>query len=290
MIGSKKTILITGINGFIGTHLYKYLANDYNVVGLTSTIKDNKNEKRIKMFDAEEKSLISLFNEFEIFAIINLATVYNSIDGNLNKLLNTNILLPIRLMELANEYGVKFFINTDTFFNNYSNYSYLGEYTLSKRHCLDWLTRNVKNCLLINMKLFHVYGPNDSKSKFVPKIIEELKSNKEVVRLTLGEQKRDFIYVTDVSSAYKKVLETNFNNNKLFYEFEVGTGIETTIKEFVIKLKKNIGSKSELSFGALPYRENEIMESKANNHKLIDLNWRPTYTLDEGIKKTLEIL
>jgi len=290
MTGSKKTVLITGINGFIGTHLYYYLAKIYNVVGLTSSIKNRKDEKAIKIYDSEEKSIIRLFTENEIFAVINLATVYNSNGGSINKLLNTNILLPVRLMDLANEFGVKIFINTDTFFNDNNNYTYLAEYTLSKRHCLEWLKRSVKNCVLINMKLFHVYGPNDSENKFVPQIIEELKSNKEVVKLTLGEQKRDFIYVTDVAKAYEKILETNFHKDKLFYEFEVGTGIETTIKEFVLKLKSNIGSKSELNFGALPYRENEIMESKANNYGLINLNWRPTFTLEEGIKKTIGFL
>ena len=90
-------------------------------------------------------------------------------ENDLLPLLNTNLILPLELFQLAKQNNVKAFFNTDTFFNNpkYS-YAYLPEYTLSKKHSLEWmLLNNNKNSLkLFNMKIFHMYGPNDSEKKF----------------------------------------------------------------------------------------------------------------------------
>ena len=95
----------------------------------------------------------------------------------MNKLLNTNILLPVNLLELSNKYNVRLFLNTDSFFNSSQNtYSYLSDYTLSKKHTLDWikLISNSSFCKIINMKIFHMFGENDSPLKFVPFLIETI--------------------------------------------------------------------------------------------------------------------
>ena len=69
--------------------------------------------------------------------------------------------------------------------------------------------------------------------------------------------------------------------------FEVGTGTATSIAGFVKIVKKQTNSQTELKFGALPYRENEIMEAKADPSSLIEYGWKPTFSLEKGISETI---
>ena len=71
---------------------------------------------------------------------------------------------------------------------------------------------------------------------------------------------------------------------KTFEEFEVGTGKETSIKEIILRIKELTQSVTKLKFGALEYRSNEIMKSKANIKALSDLGWAPKITIEKGFK------
>ncbi|TXE02128.1 NAD-dependent epimerase/dehydratase family protein [Algoriphagus aquimarinus] len=283
----KKTIVITGINGFLGSHLASFLNQDYQVIGLVRDILNNFRivDCNYPLFTSDSKSITNLFNRFEIYAVIHTATVYKP-KVSIEELLQTNILLPTLLYEKANQYNVKAFINTDTFFNiENSKYDYLNSYTLSKQNCLSWLKSIRGNCKLINMKLHHMYGPNDAENKFVTDIINKLKGNQNKIALTPGQQKRDFIFISDVCEAYKVVLESllNFSEDFNFIEYEVGTGNSISISDFVQKAKELSRSTTNLEFGALPYRENEIMDAKANNKELLQLGWVPKTNLNSGI-------
>lgn len=284
-----KTILITGINGFLGSHLAKKLKNEYNIIGLEYSI-DNMSRLEDEIFKvySSEENFDDIFKRNQIFAIIHTATIYKSGYNQIEKLIETNILLPVRLFELSNKYGCKIFLNTDTFFNNPQyNYSYLPDYTLSKKQVLEWLKLIEQDCKLINMKVFHMYGPGDANTKFIPAIIRRLKNNEPLIETTKGEQTRDFIYIDDVVSAFKCVIDASPNSYLPNAEYQVGTGTSISIKEFLISLKMILKSSCELKFGALPYRENEIMSSKADNSGLKKLGWKPKHNLTSGLNMTI---
>jgi nucleoside-diphosphate-sugar epimerase len=288
----KKTILITGINGFLGSHLAKSLSHYYTVIGVESS---NKNFHRLKGFSfkvySSHDNLESIFIDHKIYAIIHTATVYRTNGESFDSLLKANVILPVLLYELANKFDVSKFINTDSFFNNPKyNYKYLLDYTLSKRHVIDWLILNKGCCSLINMKIYHMYGDNDSMSKFVSQMVFSIKNNQEFIKLSLGEQKRDFVFIEDVVSAYRIVLEKRTFSNEEIVEYEVGNGKSISIKEFVETIKEITNSKTKLLFGELPYRENEIFDSVADISKLLSLGWNPKYTLEEGLKHTINSL
>ena len=283
-----KTILITGINGFLGSHLAKRLSKDYKIVGLEYSVENlfRLKDYSFKVYSSDEET-DTIFRENEIFAVIHAATVYRRATDSIENLILTNILLPVKLYELANRFNVALFMNTDSFFNSKKYISsYLPDYTLSKKHILEWLKLLKGGCKLINMKIFHMYGPEDSSDKFIPKTILELKNNKTYLDTTSGEQTRDFIYISDVVSAYKLVLQ-KASLMEMFVEYEVGTGKETSIKEIILEIKKLTKSTTKLNFGALDYRINEIMKSKANIKTLCDLGWEPKYNVCEGITKTV---
>ena len=74
-----KTILITGINGFLGSHLAKGLSKDYKIVGLEYSVRNlfRLKDYSFKVYSSDDE-IDTIFNEDEIFAIIHAATVYRS--------------------------------------------------------------------------------------------------------------------------------------------------------------------------------------------------------------------
>jgi len=290
-MNDKKTILITGINGFLGSHLAKQLSRNCHVIGLDINIENlfRFKDYSFKVYDSADGNFERIFTENELFAVIHAATVYRKASEPIEPLLNTNVILPIKLIMLADKFTVPLFLNTDSFFNRQgSKYTYLADYTLSKKHAFEWLSIMKGRCKLVNMKLHHMYGPDDAPNKFVPAIISSLKANQPQIDLTPGEQKRDFIFIDDVVSAYEVILGNGQNISPDIFECEVGTGKSVALKEFVETIKNLTHSISELRFGALPYREGEIMEAVADNKELINLGWKPMVTLVEGLKNTIQ--
>jgi nucleoside-diphosphate-sugar epimerase len=283
----KNKILITGINGFLGSHLAKHLKSNFEVIGLEYSLENlhRISDENFKVYSTNESPLEVVFKENDFYAIVHVATVYRRQDEPIFDLLNTNINLPVQLLELSGKYNAKLFLNTDSFFNDANHsYSYLSDYTLSKKHSLEWLKLLASNstCKLANMKIFHMYGENDAPGKFIPFLIKNIKSNQPTLDLTPGEQTRDFIYVEDVATAFEKVL-CSFNLLEQYQEFEVGTGKSYTIKELAILIKEITNSTTVLNFGAIEYRAGEIMDSNANNLKLSELSWKPKFSIKEGL-------
>jgi len=288
----KKKILITGINGFLGSHLAKHLISSFEVIGLEYSL-DNLhriNSDNFKVYTTKKTSLEIIFKENNFHSVIHAATVYRRKEDPIFNLLDTNINLPVRLLELCNIFSVNMFLNTDSFFNNTDySYSYLSDYTLSKKQSLEWIKMlSTKTpCKVINMKVFHMYGENDAKTKFIPSIIDKIKKNTSTIDLTPGEQTRDFIYVKDVVSAFQFVIE-NYNALNSFQEFDVGTGKSHSIKEIVLLIKAITKSSTVLNFGSLHYRYGEIMASKVTNLKLFEMGWKARFKLKNGIENCIK--
>jgi nucleoside-diphosphate-sugar epimerase len=142
----------------------------------------------------------------------------------------------------------------------------------------------------INVSLEHFYGPGDDETKFVTYIIHNLLKNVDKIDLTKGEQKRDFIYIDDVVDAFTKIINSLDNFNRDFYEFEIGTNYPLSIKQFVELAKQLSGNKHTLlNFGALPYRENEVMNYYVNTSEISKLGWKCNRTIEEGLKKMIEL-
>ena len=122
--------------------------------------------------------------------------------------------------------------------------------------------------------MFRKYPSNH---QFILYILEQLKRHKELLT-TFGEQKRDFIYIDDFIYIIKELLE---KNNLVKGEvINVGSGISISLKEIILYLKEKLNSSSEIKFGAIPYRENEMIDfcldiSKLENilNRKLNLKW-----------------
>lgn len=279
-------ILVTGASGFIGNHLINALLHrgDF-IVCITRNKRNHPNDNGV-VWHAWEEIDESFFKEKKIEVVIHLATAYGR-NGSISDVEYANVSLPLYLFELCVRQSVPF-INTDSFFSKPEfNHSYMMSYVMSKKMFLTWaniICSQQPISTFINMRLEHVYGPNDSKDKFVSFLIREFSSDCKSIKCTLGSQRRDFIHVSDVVSAYITILDHIDEINNGFNEYQVGTGISTRLRTFIEILKKTMSADGvDVDFGAIDMREDEIMDSKADVRALEKLGWRACYSVDSGV-------
>ncbi|WP_286826126.1 NAD(P)-dependent oxidoreductase [Microcystis sp. LSC13-02] len=284
-----KTILVTGGTGFLGSHLVKRIVKDHlNVIVVkrssSKLFRLGSIVDKIRFYDLDQIDIEDIFQENVIDIIIHCATNYGRFAVPPTDIIQANLFLPLKILQIAENHQVKTFINTDTILDKRVNY-----YSLSKKHFLDWLSLFSQKMVCINVALEHFYGPFDDRSKFVSKIILDLLHEVDFLDLTLGEQKRDFIYIDDVVEAFIKLIQFSFDVPNNLYRYEIGTGKNIEIREFVQMVKTMTENKvTRLNFGMLPYRENEIMESHVDISMLLKLGWQPQISLVEGLKYTID--
>ncbi len=73
-----------------------------------------------------------------------------------------------------------------------------------------------------------------------------------------------------------------------FANYDIGSGNPVPVRDLVELIHKLTGSRSRLSFGALPYRAGEPMLTRADPSALLALGWRPLVQLPEGLARTIE--
>lgn len=288
-------VVLTGGYGFVGRHVALGLREQgYRIVALLRNgDQDNRNIGDALFERCDRLSdLYSLTKkDGPPLAIIHLATAYGY-DGKFGDVIESNLLLPSRLLDFCIESGCRHFINTDTFFAKPElSYPYLQAYIQSKREFIRWINLaciSNKNLRISSMRLEHVYGGGDKPQKFVSDLISRLVRHEPLIKLTPGDQIRDFIHVSDVVRAYICVIKHEEKISAGMTEYEVGTGLGISLRSFVETAKKIIDSKSTLLFGALSHRTNEIMCSIADTSQLEELGWKSTLTLEEGLMETIK--
>ena len=283
-------ILLTGGTGFLGSNLLRRLLSLghelFCIKRETSSLERVKIFKhKIKWFNVETSDFDEIISSYKIEGIIHCATDYGRKQFNPIQTIETNLILPLKLLHAAASNNVHVFINTDTVLDKR-----VDTYSLSKRQFSEWLEKYSNDILTINVALEHFYGPFDNDSKFVTYVIRKMLGNEDSIDFTLGLQKRNFVYIEDVIDAFIVLLN---NINKLdnsFHNFEVGTEDSVTIKDFVGLVKKLCNNNTtDLNFGAINYRENEVMNTNTNTDKLKSLGWFPRFSLEDGLKNTIDL-
>ena len=293
------TILLTGATGFLGSHLLEALTRKgLNVVILKRTTSNtwriNPLLARVRSYNIDTQPVHLAFEQQSIDAIIHTACCYGRKNESLSQVIEGNLNFGLKVLEAGISFGTKTFINTDTFFNSEGVFQqYLGSYTLSKRQFLDWLRLYSEKIQVVNLKLQHIYGNRDEPTKFIPWLISQLKQKAPSVKMTKGEQLRDFIFVDDVISAYLTALYFSANLPN-FSSLDVGSGVQTSIREMTelirdVFIEKTGSNCTEFSFGALPYHPGEIMSACADISPLKRLNWNPKHSLRDGVNKIISL-
>jgi len=288
--GQKETILLTGATGYLGSNLLKALirAGRYNVIVLkrsfSNTFRISEVLDKVTVYDIDLVKPEEMFKDNKVDIILHCATDYGRKNASILQIIEANLILPVMLLELGRKYGARCFVNTDTILDKRVNH-----YSLSKKQFKDWLFNYRNDMVCANVALEHFYGPGDDKTKFVSFIVDSLLKKVAKLDLTKGEQKRDFIFIDDVVGAFLKIIDHATAQTNGFYEFEVGTDQAVTIKDLILMVKRLTNNEvTGLHFGALPYRENEVMEGMANSEAVRKLGWEPVHSLEDGLRLMIE--
>ncbi|MDE8601615.1 NAD(P)-dependent oxidoreductase [Marinomonas sp. RSW2] len=284
-----KRVLISGITGFLGSHLAKALLSSgflvYGIKRKSSSLKrlDTMTDQ-IVLFDLSDSNIEEVVTSVAPDFVIHTACDYGRSGASVSDLVKTNIVFSLSLLEASSLHKVKAFINTDSALPNDVN-----AYALSKYQFSQWGKCYSDKIKFINMRIEHMYGAGDDRNKFIHWFVEQLKKQVESIPLTSGIQLRDFIYIDDIVSAYLLII--NHIDRLASYEsFDVSTGklmpvrdfLNAILKEYISLYKTN---NVKLKFGELAFRENEMMAAHVSPKKLKSLGWNPVVTHIDGIKK-----
>jgi UDP-glucose 4-epimerase len=137
----------------------------------------------------------------------------------------------------------------------------------------------------MHLRLFSVYGPGEAPGRLVASVVRAI-AERRPIELTGGRQVRDFVFIDDVVDA---TLHALFSDTPDAGTFNIGTGIETSIRELALTACGLAGADSAiLRFGALPYRSDERFTWRADTTRTAALlGWRATTTLRTGLSSTL---
>lgn len=267
-------VLLTGATGFLGSFILENLINQKKKVAILK--RQTSNPWRIlHLMDFVDTFDSNNIPKENFNYIINTATAYENDRTSISDLIETNVLFPTKLLTNCN---YKYFFNIDTTLPKHLNY-----YSLSKSQFVEYGSRFAKP--FVNIKVEHMYGPKDNKERLIPKLMKGMIDGIQNMPLTEGNQKRDFIFVTDVSDAISILI--NWAPKKTFFEIDLGTSDPLSIREVAEKIKQISKSKTKLGFGEIPYRKNEIMYSTSYSTFLRSLGWKPKISIAEGLMKTL---
>ena len=211
--------------------------------------------------------------------IINLASIvtaeryFSLFDG----LISTNLKVLLNLYErFKGDNGLKMFIQ----FGSSEEYGNEGSpFVETMRECPNSPYALVKQLTVNTALMLHanygfptmvvrpgnLFGKYQNKSKFIPYVISQLKEN-QPLNVTPCEQKRDFIYAADFAWCIGQLIK---NYQKAIGQIvNVASGESISLKEIIEICRHHISSSSEVNYGALPYRENEVMDLKCSEDKL----------------------
>lgn len=280
-----KKILVTGHNGFVGRNLLKGLIYERaEVVTLT-----NENGERI---DLRDWNSIKKIKDLDMIYHLGAVNYIPFSFENPRETYEINVLGTTNVLELARLNDVEKFIFTSSYVygnpeylpidekhplnpnNPYSRSKMMGE-IMCKHYCSDFGLK----CVIL--RPFNIYGVGQSDNFLIPTIISQLKEG--IIKLKDPHPRRDFIYISDVISAFIKV--GNYDTN--FDILNIGSGISISVKEIVSKIVEIYKKDVSIQYTE-ERRKNEIMDTYADIKRAKEkLDWYPKVDIDTGLTKVL---
>ncbi len=314
MISKPKKVLVTGADGFIGSHLveallganYKVRAfvyyNSFNSWGWLDTLPKQKLNKLdifagdIRDPNGVKKSLEGIDTIFHLAALIGIPFSYHSPDCYVD----TNIKGTLNILQAARQLKTSRVLVTST-----SEVYGTAKYTpIDEKHPLsgqspysatkiaaDKIAESFFKSFALPVTIvrpFNAYGPRQSARAVIPTIICQLLSGAKKIKLGSVSPTRDYNYVKDVCEAY--ILIAN-SLKTVGEEINIATGREISIGNLAKKLIGKINPKAHIICDEARIRpkQSEVERLLGSNKKIHDLTgWKPQYSLDKGLDETIK--
>ena len=296
---NSKKVLIFGSNGLVGSSCFRIFSNDNNYEIFASTRKDTN------LFALEETK--KTIKKVSPDIIINAAAKVGGIVANntlRTEFILENLKINVNIFEACIDNPEIKIINLGSsciYPLNASNpikeSSFMegkleetnSPYAMAKLTAIE-IGRSLNIQFghnVINLMPTNLYGPNDNfdetSSHVIPGLIrrmDDAKNNSESIFKVWGDGSplREFLYVDDLASAIKFVIENDISHDLI----NIGFGEEISIKDLAYKIKDVVGFRGNINF--------DNTKPNGNPRKLLDTSiiksygWNPIYNLDEGLE------
>jgi len=303
--------LVTGADGFIGSHLtelllnrgYKVKAlsyyNSFNNWGWLEDIPPNSNLEIITGDIRDSHFLKTLMQDvvivFHLAALISIPYSYHAIDSYID----TNIKGTLNVCQAAKELGDIRIINTSTS-EVYGTALYVpinekhprqpqSPYSATKigADAIAMSFYNAFDLPVTTVRPFNTYGPRQSARAIIPSIIIQIAYGAKKIKLGDLRPTRDFNYVKDVADGFLAIAERDETIGK---EINIASNSEISISNVFTIIKEIMQNDVKIIFDERRIRpeKSEVFRLWGDNSLLISLtNWRPKYSLEEGLKETI---
>jgi len=291
-------ILITGASGFIGTHVLNLLVHEnFKIHAISRNVRKDHSKNGVEWYKADllkEVDIEGIFEKIRPKYLIHLAWKTGS---GLKHESDENILWLKKSKELISvfyKYGGSRVLVSGTCAEYDWNYENLIEdktplvplsgYGKAKLELFNFIESfsSTNDLSYVWARIFFCFGPHQNTNSLVPYVIDKLLKN-EVVKTTEGDQVFDYLYIEDIAFALVSLLKSDYRGA---VNISSGNGIK--LKQLISKIAEYITAQDLIRFGAIPYTLGKPMKIIGNNTILRkNSKWTPKYTLDEGLRKTI---
>jgi dTDP-glucose 4,6-dehydratase len=314
MIIKNKKILVTGADGFIGSHLVELLVesgcqvrafclyNSFGTWGWLDHVSDyTKNNIEIFLGDVRDPNGVKTAAKncdliFHLAALIGIPYSYHSPDTYID----TNVKGTLHVVQAARDLGIEKIIHTSTS-EVYGTAQFVpitelhplqgqSPYSASKigadQIAMSFYTSF--NTPVSIARPFNTYGPRQSARAVIPTIITQIASGKKKINLGSLQPTRDFTYVKDTAHGFLAIAESDKSIGEVI---NIGTNFEVSIAQTAELIAEMMGANVEFATDTQRIRpeKSEVERLWADNQKAKNLlNWQPVFSGIDGFKRGLE--
>ncbi|WP_407370236.1 NAD-dependent 4,6-dehydratase LegB [Carnobacterium sp.] len=309
-------VLVTGADGFIGSHLVEELVkkgekvrafayyNSFNTWGwLDSLPKEILSQIDVFTGDIRDpngvrEAMKGIDTVYHLAALIAIPFSYHSPDSYVD----TNIKGTLNVLQAARDLGTNRVLVTSTsevygtaqYVPIDENHPFQGQspYSATKigsDRMAESFYRSFNMPITI-VRPFNTYGPRQSARAVIPTIITQLLAGKEEIKLGSLTPTRDFNYVKDTANGFITLAKAE---NTIGEEINIATQQEISIGELANEMIRQINPNAKIITDDVRLRpeKSEVNRLLGSNAKIMRLtDWKPTYTLEQGLAETIEFL
>ncbi|HEY4526917.1 MAG TPA: NAD(P)-dependent oxidoreductase [Candidatus Paceibacterota bacterium] len=301
-----KAVLVTGADGFIGSHLVAALIESGAEVSVTVHREDKATRVKpflnaVEVFEgdlSEEGVARSIIQTSKPKIIFNAASSTNTAPdfSALDDVLKNTYGIAHAMLQAATESSVERFVQ----FGSIAEYGLAQApftedmhempqtpYALGKVMATlsTFAIGRMTDMEVVVVRPAAVYGPGQGFTMLVPNLIKACLEKKDF-DMNKGEQLRDFIFIDDLVEG---ILAVGSSENSTGEIFNLGSGNPTLVKEVATMVNAALGNPITINFGAQPYREGDSMEFYMDSTKAKHiLGWTASTDIKTAIEKTIQ--
>lgn len=299
-----KKAIVTGADGFVGSYLVKeLLENGYMVyaIGL------KENPKRIisvPNFVYISKDVNHVDELYAFFVEKNVDYFFHLAwrgsageERNDEKIQLANALTTSNCLRFAKKINCTRFIVSGTIMEFETNSVIYSEGTKPKpsyiygagKVAAHQICKPIANSIGIGLQWVYItnaYGIGEISPRFINTTIKKIIDDKEL-QFSSGTQNYDFVYITDVATAFRLIAEKGVANKS----YMIGSGNAKPLKEFVLELVSALDTVKKPVFGDIPYTGTNLPLATYSIDDLIhDCGFSPKVGFSEGVQRTYQFL